>query len=131
LRRWALPDHFVWTVWTKRVSKRGADQRDCSDEITEHELGADAHHAITQTAKLAVTARVSAPLAAVIAAVNFNDEPDGGSDEVSDEATTERHLAAKRDAELTRLERGPKPRFGRREPSAVLTSEELETSLRF
>jgi formylglycine-generating enzyme required for sulfatase activity len=36
---------------------------------------------------------------------------DAGSEEVSDEVPCERHLAAKRDTKLTRVERGPDARI--------------------
>ena len=43
--------------------------------------------------------------------------------------TAERHLTAKRDAELPRFQRGPEARFRFGWTAAMLTSEELEPSL--
>jgi hypothetical protein len=64
-------------------------------------------------------------------AIHFHDQPDAGSEEVSDEAADERHLAAKRNAELTGVQRGPQARFRLGQPRTMLASEEFEASLRF
>ena len=60
----------------------------------------DADDAIAGPGKLAIPARVGALAPRVIAAINFNDQPNGWREEVHDEAK-QRHLAPKRNAELT------------------------------
>jgi len=61
-------------------------------------------------------------------AVDFDDEPHARSEKISDESRADWYLAAERNTELTRVERGPKPRFGLGERAAMLTSEEFEPS---
>jgi hypothetical protein len=112
----------------KVSSERIANQRDCGGQIAEHQLCADADDAEARAAELQITAGVRAALARVDGAIDFNDELDGGSEEVSDEAD-KRDLAAKRDAELARVDGGPEERFRRCGLRAMLTSEDLKARL--
>ena len=100
-------------------------------QIADDELCADADDAEARAAQLQITARIRPWLARVNGAIDFNDEPDGRSEEISDEVPCEGHLAAKGNAELASVERGPEPRFRLGGRAAMLTSEELEPSLRF
>jgi ABC-type sugar transport system substrate-binding protein len=111
----------------KVSSERIANQRDCGGQIAEHQLCADADDAEARAAELQITAGVRAALARVDGAIDFNDELDGGSEEVSDESG-DWHLAAERNAELRSLERGPEKRFRFGLAAAMMTSEELETT---
>jgi hypothetical protein len=111
----------------KVSSERSANQRDRSGQIAEHQLGADADDAQAHATELQIAARISAEFPRVDGAINFNDELDGGSEEVSDESG-DWHLAAERNAELRSLERGPEKRFRFGLAAAMMTSEELETT---
>ena len=64
--------------------------------------------------------------AGVNGGIDFDDELAARCAEVSDEFAGDRHLSTERDAELPRVEHGPKARFGVGEGRAVLPSEELE-----
>ena len=100
-----------------------ADQSDGRRQIAEDELRADADHAEARATQLEIPARIRPWLACVNGAIHFHDQPDAGSKEISDEAADERHLAAKRDAELASVDGGSKPRFRLGEPAAMLASE--------
>ena len=117
-------------VIASRLERR-AHERDRGSEIAEHELCADADDAEARALQLAIAASVRALLACVNGAIDLNDELDAWRQEIRDEEARDRHLAAKRNAELTGLERRPEPGLGLGEPRAVLPSKELEPSKRF
>jgi len=75
--------------------ERRADDRDCSGEIAEHELCADADDSEACALQLAITARVSGLPARMDAAIDFDDELDAGGYEISDEEPEDGHLTAK------------------------------------
>jgi len=100
--------------------ERRAHERDGSREIAERELRADADDAEACSLKLAIAASVRAALARVNGAIDLDDELDAWRQEVRDEEARDRHLAEKRNAELTSLECGPEPGFGLGETSAML-----------
>ncbi len=85
--------------------ERSADECEGGFEITEYELCADADDAKARALQLAVAARVRAPLAPVNGTIDFDDEVDARRAEVRDEEPRNGHLPAKRNAELTSLER--------------------------
>jgi len=109
-------------------SERGADECDSRGQVAEHERRRNADHAEAEPRELAIPPRVSAWLTRVNRAIHFNDEPDARRQEISDELPANGHLAPKRNAELTSLERRPKASFRLREAAAMLPSEELEPS---
>jgi hypothetical protein len=69
------------------------------------QVSINAKHAIADAPELAITAR-GGRLACVIAAINFNDQSRRGCNEVGNEPP-ERYLAAKPNAELSGIDRGP------------------------
>jgi hypothetical protein len=69
-------------------------------KIMHDKLSFDTDDAIASPRKLAIPTRVRAPAPSVIAAINFNDQPNGWRQEIHDEAE-QRHLAPKRNAEPT------------------------------
>jgi hypothetical protein len=98
-------------------SKRSTDESDCSGEIGEDEVGGYAHDAKAQAAELEIALLICVrTVPSVVGTIDLNREADTGREEIHDEALAEHYLAAKGDAKLTALERGPEARFRRREP---------------
>src|SRR6187551_2689641 len=60
----------------------------------------------------------------MIAAIHLDDELDARRAEISNEASTDRHLPAKANADLARVERGPEASLRLGEARAVLPSED-------
>ena len=58
--------------------ERGADERESSLEIAEHELRAEADDAEARALELAIATRIRGRLARVNGAIDFNDELDAG-----------------------------------------------------
>ena len=91
--------------------ERRAHECDCSGEIAEYELCADANDAEARALQLGVAASVRAWLACVNGAIDLDDELDARRQEISDEKPSDGHLAAKRHTEPASLEGGPEYGF--------------------
>ena len=110
------------SVW--RPLERRSNQRNRRRQITKHQLGFDANQAVAEPRKLAIAASVRRAAARMIAAIHLDDELDARRAEISNEASTDRHLPAKANAELARVERGPEASLRLGEARAVLQSED-------
>jgi hypothetical protein len=93
-----------------RLAERAPHRQHGGREIACDEFGLKPNDAIARAGKLAVPARVRALAPGVITAINFNDQPNDWRKEINDESE-QRHLAPKRNAELTGTKRAPKASF--------------------
>src|SRR5688500_13728846 len=89
------------------LGQRLLHERDRRREVGHDECGVQTQHAPAEGRESAVAALISAAAASVTGAVDFDDEARRGCGEVGDEATGERDLAAKLDAELASRKRRP------------------------
>jgi hypothetical protein len=93
-----------------RLFQRGTNGRKHLRKILRDELRGDSEHAITGAPELLVSTRITKDPLLVIAAVNLNDQPFSGREEINDE-TEHWDLATKLDTELSRAERTPERGF--------------------
>src|SRR6478736_3825868 len=84
---------------------------DCLRQLLHDLRRLDAQDSIASTCELAITARVRAGAACVIAAIDLDDETKTWRVEVSNESE-QRNLTPKGDPELTRAQSAPKPSLG-------------------
>jgi hypothetical protein len=99
--------------------KRCAHQRHRGCQAPEHELGFHSQHSIAKPAQHGVPTRVGARAQPVTRAVDLHHEPHRRRAKVHDVAPRQRHLAPKLHAELSRLQRRPKPQLRRRHHAPI------------
>jgi len=94
------------------ATERLTDDADDRGEVREDGLIRHPDDAITKASELALAASVSALPAAMVAAIDLDDELPSGSEEICDEGP-DGDLPAERDAELLRAKRLPEASLGR------------------
>jgi hypothetical protein len=85
-----------------------------------NERGIQPKHAIPKAPKHAIATRIGNATPRVILAIDFNDELNGGCYEIRDKAAPDRHLPAKPNAQLARIDARPEQLFGARHAASHL-----------
>ena len=93
--------------------ERRAHERGGRLDVSHHERRSEPKHAVARASQHRIAAGVSAILLSVIPAIDLNHEPLSRRQEISDEATEQRHLAAEDHAEPAAANANPEPRFWR------------------
>jgi hypothetical protein len=104
---------------TARAQYGRADARHGLRQIAHHQLRLDPHDAIPRPRKARIPPPIRATLALVHGAIDFDDEANGGSEQIHDApALRQRHLAPKAHPERPRPKRPKERVFRRRRRSA-------------
>jgi hypothetical protein len=115
--RWA-EDRVELRARLRRLGERPANELNSRRQITEHQFRVNAQRSVAEPPELFVAPAISGATVAVHdGAVNFDDEPSGGREEICDGAADD-DLPAERSAELSRVDGGPERGFGRGQMAA-------------
>ncbi len=95
--------------------QRRANQANRSVHIAYHQLRRNAQSAVPSPSEHAISPCVRVPTREVRAPIHLDNEPRLRREKISDVTPANRHLPAKRNAELAGPKRAPEPRLRRRE----------------